>query len=218
MDLFFNRERASGAGPEVDAPSVLVPAPKVVPSVVVPVVAAGAALDAVGFDVLPPKENVGAVDGADDAALVVAVFPPKALPKRPPESAAGAVVVGAEDVPAEDAAADIPPKENAGAALVAGFVPKRLDGVLAGSVVVFTPEPNSDGAVAEVVEEAGFDVVPAGVVRENPGPAGVEEGVEVPPIAPKRFFGAAESAVFGAPNKVEVAVCVAAAGVVECDV
>lgn len=211
--MFFNRERASGAGPEVDAPSVLVPAPKAVPSVVAPFVAAGAALDAVGFAVLPPKENVEAAAGADDVALVVVVFPPRGLPNRPPTGAAGAVVAGAEDVPAEDAVADIPPKENAGAALVAGFAPKRPGGVLAGSVVFVTAEPNSEEAAAGVVDELGF-VVPAGDVREKPEPAGVEDGVEVPPIAPNRFFEAAESAGFGAPNKVEVV----AAGVVDCDV
>lgn len=95
---------------------MLVPAPKADPSVDVPVEAAGAALDAAGFAVLPPKENVEAAGGTADAALVVAVFPPGGLLKRP-VAAAGAVVVGA----AEDDAADIPPKENVGAALVAGF-------------------------------------------------------------------------------------------------
>lgn len=80
-------------------------------------------------------------------------------------------------------------------------------------MVFFTPVPNSEGAAAGVVDEAGFDVVPAGDVREKPGPAGIEEGVDVPPMAPKRPFGAAESAGFGALNNVELA-----AGVVDCDV
>lgn len=201
MDLFFRRDRGSGAGPEVDAPSVLAPAPRPAPSVEALVVPAGVA----GFVAVLPNRLVLAVAGAADAALDVAVFPPNAPLKRLPVAVAGAV---AEEVAAEDDAAGGPPKENVGVALAAGFVPKRLPVVPAGSVVCFTPEPNSEGAVAEVVDVAAFDVVPAGV----------EEGVDVPPMAPKRLFGAAESAGLGAPNKLEPTAGAIAAGVVDCDV
>jgi hypothetical protein len=223
MDLFFRRERGSGVGPDVEAPSVLAPAPRPEPSIDAPaagaVVDAGAVLEAAGCAVLPPKRLELAVGAVVGAALDVAVFPPKAPPKRPPvAAAAGAVVVGADDVAAEEDAAGVCPRENVGAALEAGFDPKRLLVVLTGSVVCFTPEPNIEEAVAGVVDEAGFDVVPAGVVREKPGAEGVEDGVKALPMPPKRVFGAAESAGFVAPNKLETAAGAVAAGVEDSDV
>jgi hypothetical protein len=201
----------------VDAPSVLAPAPRFEPKV--DVVAVGAAVDAgaaleAGCAVLAPKRlepAAGWLDGALDAALDVAVCPLSPPPKRPPVAGVEAVVVGAE-VAAEGDAAGF--KVGAGAALAAGFAPNRPPVLLTGSVVCFTPVPKSDGAVA--IEEAGFDVVPAGDVREKPGAEGVEEGVEALPMAPKRGFEAAPVAGF-APNKPGAAAGAVVAGVVDCD-
>jgi hypothetical protein len=108
---------------------------------------------------------------------------------------------------------------NEGAALAAGFTPNRLLVVLAGSVVCCTA-PNNEGAVAGAVavDEAGFDMVPAGDVRENPGAEGVEEGVAAPPMAPKRGFEAIELTGLGALNKLGAAAGAVAAGVVDCNV
>lgn len=153
-------------------------------------------------------------------ALDDAVCAPRPPPKRPPvAAAAAAAVVGAEDVAAEEDAAGFCPKVNEGAALAAGFTPNRLLVVLAGSVVCCTA-PNNEGAVAGAVavDEAGFDMVPAGDVRENPGAEGVEEGVAAPPMAPKRGFEAIELTGLGALNKLGAAAGAVAAGVVDCNV
>jgi hypothetical protein len=180
MDLFFRRDRASGAPPAVDAPRGLTPAVGAVAEF------AGAEVDAAAPPGLPKRLSplAGAeIVGAGVVVVVEAALLPKA-PNKPPEG--GPLLAGAAELLV---AAGVPPnKPPDGAALlagvdVAGFAPPN-NPPEAGAADVGCPAPKRPPPVAGADDAGCDDSVLAVGVRLKVG-AGAEE-VVAPPRAPKR--------------------------------